>query len=469
MAPYDSDSSDDEGETQYTETNVLLGYADPEDQDQADDDNSGANETVSRLGGRPDWLGASEKGDTVAPSAALGRCLVCKALLVLLLQLNGELPDRFPGHERRIYVLACRNNACRRKPGSMRAIRGVRIDTAAVETEAKAAAERQKQREKEDKEKAEKKAAASKLGDSVFGSNPFAAGGSFGGGNANPFAIGGASTGGAPKNPFSIGAAAPATPTPTAAPEPTPAAEPTPEPTPASTTDIKDLPKTFAETLSLNATPAEQTEIATAPAEPWPTVDTWPAAYPTSWIADAEYETIDPTPTMPTQNVSTEAMEVDDGAAGGSGGSGKEDKFVYESSMDSTFQKFADRIAQNPDQVIRYEFAGQPLLYNKEDTVAALFGQQPASSNNKITIASAVARLPPCPNCRAKRVFEVQLMPHSIDLLEANELGLEGMDWGTVVVGVCEKDCQTRGTASGEASYLEEWVGVQWEELQSKR
>lgn len=454
MAPYDSDSSDDEGETQYTETNVLLGYADPEDQDQADD--SGANETVSRLGGRPDWLGASEKGDTVAPSAALGRCLVCKALLVLLLQLNGELPDRFPGHERRIYVLACRNKACRRQPGSVRVIRGVRIDQAAVEVEAKAAAERRKQREAEDKAAEEKKKAASTLGNSVFGANPFASGGA----NANPFSIGGAS-GGAPKNPFSIGSAA------TTPAQAAPAATSTPtesKPTPTST---EDLPKTFAETLSLN-TP-ETVKTAAAPVEPWPAVDTWPAAYPTSWIADAEYETIDPTPTMPTQNVSTEAMEVDDGSSGAGGsGSGKEDKFVYESSMDSTFQKFADRIAQNPDQVIRYEFAGQPLLYNKEDNVAALFGQQPASTNSKIAIAAGAVRLPPCPNCRAKRVFEVQLMPHSIDLLEASELGLEGMDWGTVVVGVCEKDCQAAGTASGAASYLEEWVGVQWEEL-SKR
>ncbi len=30
-----------------------------------------------------------------APSAALARCKVCKDLMVLLLQLNGELPERF--------------------------------------------------------------------------------------------------------------------------------------------------------------------------------------------------------------------------------------------------------------------------------------------------------------------------------------------------------------------------------------
>lgn len=43
MAPYDSDSSGGEEEEEYTETNVLLGYASKD----ADDD------TISRLGGRP--------------------------------------------------------------------------------------------------------------------------------------------------------------------------------------------------------------------------------------------------------------------------------------------------------------------------------------------------------------------------------------------------------------------------------
>ena len=42
MAPYDSDSSEDEGQS-FTETNVLLGYASKE----------AGGETVSRLGGEP--------------------------------------------------------------------------------------------------------------------------------------------------------------------------------------------------------------------------------------------------------------------------------------------------------------------------------------------------------------------------------------------------------------------------------
>src|SRR5579862_7060807 len=47
-------------------------------------------------------------------------------MMTLLLQLNGDLPEVFPGHERRLYVFSCRRKACRRKEGSIRAVRGVR-------------------------------------------------------------------------------------------------------------------------------------------------------------------------------------------------------------------------------------------------------------------------------------------------------------------------------------------------------
>ncbi|KAL1902235.1 hypothetical protein Sste5346_001211 [Sporothrix stenoceras] len=466
MAPYDSDSSDDEdaGPQNYTETNVLLGYADPEDQD-ADDDAPDNKETVSRLGGRPDWIVAVQ----APPSAGLARCLVCKALLVLLLQLNGELPERFPGHERRLYVLACRNKSCRRKPGSVRVIRGVRVDAAVAEA---AAAEKAKKETAEATRASKPVGTAPGLGNSLFGvANPFSAGGGSTS-SANPFSLGGASssaTGGA-SNPFSLGGAASSTPASKAAPakpQPSSSSEKTQK---ATDEAAKELPKTFAETLSINNDKPEPAAAA-APAEPWPPADSWPAAYPVSWIADAEYETLDPTP-APIPGVVTEAMEVEgESSAGGSGsGSGKEDKFVFESDMDAAFQKFADRVAQNPDQVIRYEFNGLPLFYNKDDTVAGIWAQlQTGGGSISTVLASTSGRLPPCPNCRARRVFEVQLMPHAIDLLEADELGLEGMDWGTVLVAVCEKDCQAKTTPAGEASYLEEWVGVQWEDLESSR
>lgn len=371
--------------------------------------------------------------------------------MVLLLQLNAELPDRFPGHERRLYVLVCRRKNCRRKEGSIRAIRGVRVSSEPIK-ETKAPAP-------EKETTAPKPAAQQGLGEALFGvkpptassgaaprTNPFMTSSSSGpSSTANPFAPNPCSS--APVNPFSQ-----------------PAAPASQEPEPEKDTTGEQLPKTFAETLSL--TNPQPTPGPAPSLEPWPEHSALPNPYPVRWLADAEYETLDPTSNnMPGQNVTVGTMDVDEGAGGsGSGGGGKEDKEVFESTMDSTFQKFADRVGQNPEQCIRYEFAGQPLLYAKGDAVSKVFSS--AQSNEKVAVKSGMPR---CGNCGAGRVFEVQMTPHAIEELEMEEEGMEGMDWGTVIVGVCERDCQARGVEAGEAGYLEEWAGVQWEELTMKR
>lgn len=73
--------------------------------------------------------------------------------------------------------------------------------------------------------------------------------------------------------------------------------------------------------------------------------------------------------------------------------------------------------------------------------------------------------MPRCQSCNAARVFELQLTPQAIAELEAEELSLEGMDWGSVILGVCSADCLPRGCSEvGQVGYVEEWVGVQWEE-----
>ncbi|KAK3313194.1 programmed cell death protein 2 [Apodospora peruviana] len=455
MAPYDSDSSEGEDDN-FTETNVLLGYA-----------GSDANgEQISRLGGRPDWLIPAK-----APSAALARCKVCKDPMVLLLQLNGELPDRFPGHERRIYVFSCRRKSCRRREGSIRAIRGLRVSqdapTTVTEKRAEAAAAA-----KEKVALEPPKAAMHGLGEALFGVKPAAAAA----GRVNPFATT-TSSAQSPANPFAPKASAGAAVNPFS--KPAAAAEKVEEPAAAAavppvqdTTTTQDLPKTFAEKLSLN-NPQQQHQVGpVTPPEPWPEEDApnQPSPFPVRWLSDAEYETIDPTPPK-FDNVVTTPMEIDssEGAGGSGNGGGKEDKEVFESSMDGTFQKFADRVGQNPDQCIRYEFAGQPLLYSKSDAVGALLFIAATDDNVKVKTNSKGGGIPRCQNCGAARVFEVQLTPHAIEELEIDEDGLDGMDWGTVIVGVCEKDCQERGVPVGEAGYLEEWAGVQWEELTAKR
>ncbi|KAF3059195.1 putative 20S rRNA accumulation protein 4 [Daldinia childiae] len=432
MAPYDSDSSAGE-EDEFTETNVLLGYA---SRDAGDD-------FISRLGGRPEWLDSNN-----APSAALARCKICKDLMVLLLQLDGELPIRFPGHERRLYVFSCRRKTCRRKEGSIRALRSVRIAPGSATAAATATTKEEKTKPKEEKPKSQP---PSNLGETLFGAQ--ALGSPFG--STNPFST--STTSSAGGNPFATSENPFSTPS-----SPPPSTETKPEPKPESsapsintpTDDIKSLPRTFAQTLNLNNN--QQTPSPPPPSEPWPIEADQPTPYPIAYLSEAEYETLDPTP-APSIPQNTRLVDVDDndGKKGG-----KEDREVFESSMDAAFQRFADRLAQNPEQAIRYEFGGQPLLYSKTDAVGKLFAT-PGTG----VVTTAANGMPRCGNCGAARTFEVQMTPHAITELEADELSLEGMDWGTVIVGVCEKDCQARGVSEGEVGYLEEWAGVQWEEL----
>jgi pre-rRNA-processing protein TSR4 len=275
---------------------------------------------------------------------------------------------------------------------------------------------------------------------------------------SNPFSSNAA--GKAPLNPFAS-ASASATSDPVAA---TPSSV---QVTPARDTDETSttLSETFASKVRLSSPPSEQPA---RPHEPWPTESSFPEGFP-RYQLDAEYETLD-VPSVPKipDNVRMEIDTEDSGSGGG-----KEDKEVYESSLDETFQKFADRLGQNPEQVLRYEFKGKPLLYSDTDVVGKLLAphsENASSSNAKVTTTSSRGGvgLPRCQNCGADRVFEVQMTPHAITELEAQEMGIDGMEWGTIILGVCSKDCKPGDVAEGEVGYVEEWVGVQWEEIASK-
>ncbi|KAI5921991.1 programmed cell death protein 2 [Camillea tinctor] len=454
MPPYDSDSSEGEGED-FTETNVLLGYAskDPED------------DSITRLGGQPDWLDESSP-----PSAALARCKICKDIMVLLLQLNGELPDRFPGHERRLYIFACRKKGCRRREGSIRALRGVRVaKEATTSLPHKPSQKNGSSSSADDKPQGPTKPAPpSNLGETLFGAQ------TLGGpsGSANPFSTNPFSTTASGSNPFASTNNPAANPfssgnNTTSSPPPAPPAE-DPKPSPSPPSEVKSLPQTFAAALSLN-TPPSSSPSPPAP-EPWPPSPSLPAPYPISYLSEAEYETLDAGPPAVSQNtVQTDVDTNSDGKAGG----GKEDREVFESTMDATFQRFADRVSQNPEQCIRYEFGGAPLLYSRADAVGMRFSASPSSNNDLSSNArsSSGDGMPPCASCGGPRAFEVQLMPRAILELEAEELSLEGMEWGTVVVGVCARDCLgaesgvVRGGDGSRTAYVEEWAGVQWEEV----
>lgn len=369
--------------------------------------------------------------------------------MALLLQLNGELPEKFPTHERRLYVFACRRATCRRKAGSVRALRGVRVWKESAETTTTTTAQVDEKKPEGTKSQPEekKKQDGPGLGESLFGAKPLgASGGNPFSSGANPFSSAATTTTGSSNNPFSSSSSSsnpfssqPAKPAAAAAaPSEKPAAAAAAATATAATST--NLSKTFAETLAINNTtpPAGPPP----PPEPWPEKAAQPAPYPTLFLADADYETLDPTPTKMPANVSIADADAPEPSA--------LDREAFESTMDATFQKFADRMAQNPEQCIRYEFGGVPLLYSKTDAVGELLTKR---------------TMPGCANCGGRRTFEVQLTPNAITELEEDDLSLDGMEWGTIIVGVCERDCSPRQTAVEEAGYLEEWAGVQWEEL----
>ena len=210
--------------------------------------------------------------------------------------------------------------------------------------------------------------------------------------------------------------------------------------------------ETFADKLKISD---HLSEPQTQKQDPWPSRDSSPAPLTTYHLdAGAEELEADQSPQMKTSESSKAQFDMDDSNTNAS------EKDSFESPLDKTFQKFSHRIAQNPEQVLRYEFRGQPLLYSGTDDVATRF----VVPHGK---AGATKGIPRCESCGAQRVFEVQLVPGLIYELEKDEAVDfdDGMEWGTIIVGTCVNNCGQPGAIS----FKEEWAGVQWEERVPKK
>jgi len=147
-------------------TSVLLGFAGKEAI--YDDLSIHGN----HVGGLPLWFGTEKS--PILPKQELLECKVCKKSLDLLAQLSCPLPDKF--YDRVIYIFSCADPNCRRKEGSVRAIRGIDNSQAVQDRIAQ---------EMKAQNVEENLVPESKIGDSLFSAssstNPFAS-------NANPFA-----------------------------------------------------------------------------------------------------------------------------------------------------------------------------------------------------------------------------------------------------------------------------------------
>nr|XP_021137693.1 programmed cell death protein 2-like [Columba livia] len=105
-------------------------------------------------------------------------------------------------------------------------------------------------------------------------------------------------------------------------------------------------------------------------------------------------------------------------------------------SRDHTFHKFMKRISVCHEQILRYSWGGQPLFITSP----------PANINNGV---------PACGNCGSNRIFEFQLMPALVTMLQSDS-GLS-VEFGTAIVYTCERSCWP----TDHQTPLEEFIFVQ--------
>lgn len=376
--------------------------------------------------------------DNNPPPGSLAECRACGQNMSLLLQLNADLPDRFPNHTRWLYIFGCLRAACNRKDGSIRAYRAVKRtkDVTPLKTN----------KEEKTNSPTDDRKPGLGLGAQLFASSPTPAEAS----EASPANTFATSTSNSSLTNNSQSASPFAT----------------------------NLSTTFAEKARISspppsastATPATTTsKKPDGPTAPWPEASEFPEPYPRYYL-DADYEALSgPEELDINSKIDIDQMETEDNTPSSSKkNNAANSKEHFESTLDEAFFRFSTRLDQNPEQVLRYEFAGRPLLYSNDDPVGKLL--QPQTSTKP-----AASKIPYCPQCKSERAFELQLVPHAISALEEDsDIPLDdtkgnvlGMEWGTIIVCVCAMDCAP--VSVGQVDYREEWVGVQWEEQVLRR
>lgn len=114
----------------------------------------------------------------------------------------------------------------------------------------------------------------------------------------------------------------------------------------------------------------------------------------------------------------------------GEGGGGEE---KYEKTRarhgDAVFSRFMKRISLCPQQILRYCRGGEPL-----------FISEPPSNMAQV--------VPACGSCGGSRMFELQLMPALVSLLQRKDGAEAQLEFGTVLVYTCRTSCWTAGSGS---------------------
>ncbi|GAO46462.1 hypothetical protein SAICODRAFT_4741 [Saitoella complicata NRRL Y-17804] len=423
-------------------TSVLLGY--PDGPASAE---TGLDQYCTFIGGEPLWLTPNTPVD-----ARYAQCGVCNSYMNLLLQ--AYAPIEGSNDERVIYVWGCAQKACQKRPGSVKAARAVLRGERLPEIE-------NLQIEEEEPEVPISPASALTPVANPFAmtapaANPFAVANPFSAPSASASPFGGAS------NPFAAPASAPnpfASPAGAnpfaAAPAPSkPKKAPQPKVTPPTTTSkpaVSASTRSFAAIAKQNIPPPPPPKPRDPPL-PWPeTVPSYPCQY--LFITPETLKSAPQKAKAPKDRIEELAKEAVADMKNGAEEWGGE---KYESSaLDKVFKTFTERVAENPEQCVRYERSGAPLFFSSKDAV----GKQLLTEDR----AYNPSAIPACPHCRSPRVFELQVMPHAVAILEEDVILNAGLEWCVILVATCLGDCSPSGMEDGGVGYTEEWVAVQWE------
>ncbi|KAH9072183.1 programmed cell death protein 2, partial [Lactarius deliciosus] len=412
-----SDSDDDD--PSQVETSVLLGIPDgvidsPSDLKDA---------AVSRIGGLPALLSSRVPSDS-------SHCRYCKNPMELLVQLWAPLQDS--PYDRAVYVWGCAKSSCQRMSGSVRAWRGLRYN------EDYASKLERKFSRKRPHGAVQSELDARTTYQSV---NPFAMSGN----------INNASNSGIGSDMFDSMA----------------------QPGPPGA-------------ITSHVSASEEEENADSDGDSASTSSSLVLALASAALTDSSW---DLSPFYAPQYLSTVSEYIpypkkapDEHAVGAAPdvGAGQESHTwsseKYENSMrtDHVFDRFNGRVIHEPQQcravsAFAYDLGGIPMPFADDDIYKKLFPLLPGKSGlatvTKFNASSPrrgydATSIPSCPHCRSRRVFECQLMPNLINILgtgssadgdrgatteeerkEVAEAHGRGMEWGTILVFSCEKDC----------------------------
>lgn len=412
-------------------TNTLLGYVDV-----PISDSNPLYPTDSFIGGQPLPM---DKNSPIP--FKLVHCKNCKSPMRLLNQTRAELDGTW--YDRSLYVFICIEQKCRRKPGAIRAIRGIKKDQKIMkqrqeEEKRRIEQERLVEARKLAKEEENKNLVKDLFGSSKVTANPFA---------SNPFA----------SNPFAS------------------SLDSNPFETAKASSKAEKVQKEKTETSLEEPITDDQPLVGEVKKANYKLPEF------KGFILYFETEKLDPAnqvvaPIPDNLKIDESGATIEDTSDTGSVQTGnlpkinpnkaKEQEDLSKIFDDQTFQNFTRILSYNTTQVVRYEPNGSPILYSSKGDVARIF----YTPEGKFKRKEEWSIPNPAYNSGGTRRFEMQLMPKMIidleeDITDVNMIMKNGMEWGTIIVATDSDDfVPLNWFDKNGVAYVEEWCGVQWED-----